>query len=96
MITEPRTTSPAFARLWDRASVAHHGNEWKTIDHPDLGELDCDVLTVHGTDLRIVVFTARPESEAAEKLRVLTAHGTGGTVLTPAHSPVYSGTREPR
>jgi hypothetical protein len=98
MITELRTTSPEFAHLWDRVSVAHHGNERKTIDHPDLGalELDCDVLTIHGADLCIVVFTVPPGSEAAEKLRLLTAFGTVDTVLIPAHPPVYSGTGEPR
>ena len=45
--------------------------------HPGLGPLviDCDVLTVPGSDLRIVVYTAAPNSEAAEKLRLLSVIG---------------------
>ncbi|GAA1913870.1 helix-turn-helix domain-containing protein [Streptantibioticus ferralitis] len=78
MIGALRTSSPEFARLWERSTVAHHGNERKTVDHPEVGELelDCDVLSVHGADLRIIVFTAAPGSEAADKLRLLTVLGT--------------------
>jgi hypothetical protein len=38
--------------------------------------VDCDVLTVDGSDLRIVAYTAPPGSEAAEKLRLLSVIGT--------------------
>ena len=38
--------------------------------------VDCDVLTVHGSDLRIVAYTAAPGTEAAEKLRLLSVIGT--------------------
>lgn len=64
--------------LWDRPTVGHHGHERKTIDHPQFGELelDRDVLSVHGMDLRIIVFTAAPNSAAAGKLRLLTVLGT--------------------
>jgi len=50
----------------------------QTIDHPQFGELelDRDVLSVHGMDLRIIVFTAAPNSAAAGKLRLLTVLGT--------------------
>ena len=34
-------------------------------------EVDCDVFTVAGTDLRIVAYTAATGSEAAEKLDFL-------------------------
>jgi hypothetical protein len=73
MITALRRSHSDFAHLWELSTVAHHGNERKTIDHPDAGELelDCDVLSVHGADLRIIVFTAAPGSEAAGKLRLL-------------------------
>lgn len=77
MITALRRSSAEFARLWELSTVAHHGSERKIIDHPDVGELelDCDVLSVHGADLRIIVFTAAPGSEAAGKLRLLSALG---------------------
>lgn len=73
LIAALRATSDEFARLWGQSSVAHHGNERKTFDHPEVGEieLDCDVLSVHGADLRVVVFTVPPNSEAADKLRRL-------------------------
>jgi transcriptional regulator with XRE-family HTH domain len=73
MIAALRASSPEFAGLWERPSVVHHASERKTVDHPEVGELelDCDVLSVHGADLRIIVFTAERGSEAADKLRQL-------------------------
>jgi hypothetical protein len=38
--------------------------------------VDCDVLTVVGSDLRVVAFTAAPGSEDADKLRLLAVLGT--------------------
>ncbi|USX53833.1 helix-turn-helix domain-containing protein [Lentzea sp. HUAS12] len=77
MISDLRRSSTDFARLWDGSAVAHHTSERKTIDHPQVGaiELDCDVLSLRGADLRIVVFTAAPDSEAADQLRFLTVIG---------------------
>ena len=82
MIGELRRTSAEFARLWEGSAVAHHGSERKTIDHPRLGpiELDCDVLSVHGADLRVIVFTAEPGSEAAGQLQQLAGLGVQETV----------------
>ncbi len=78
MIGALRRSSPEFARLWEGSAVAHHRSERKTVDHPHVGEveLDCDVLSVHGTDLRVVVHTAARGREAADKLRLLTVLGT--------------------
>ena len=46
--------------------------------HPDVGAitLDCDVMTVHGSDLRIVVYSAAPGTDTAGKLALLTVIGT--------------------
>jgi len=81
--TRRRTSSTHVIKLandtlWDRPTVGHHGHERKTINHPQFGELelDCDVLSVHGMDLCIIVFTADPNSAAAGKLRLLTVLGT--------------------
>ncbi|HEY0935049.1 MAG TPA: helix-turn-helix domain-containing protein [Trebonia sp.] len=81
LITALRKSNPEFARLWGLSTVAHHGSERKTVDHPDVGELelDCDVLSVHGADLRVIVFTAAPGSEAAGKLRLLSVLGSEDT-----------------
>lgn len=42
--------------------MGEHQSGRKTIDHPDVGALtlDCDVLSVAGSDLRIMVYTAQP------------------------------------
>ncbi|TDT42068.1 hypothetical protein EV562_10137 [Streptomyces sp. BK208] len=73
MIDELRRRSEEFARLWASGAAGHHETTRKTIDHPQLGPigLDCDVLSAHGSDVRIVVFTADPGSEAESKLRLL-------------------------
>jgi hypothetical protein len=87
MIDELRRRSEEFARLWAGGAVGHHNTARKTIDHPHVGpiELDCDVLSAHGSDVRIVVFTADPGSEAASKLRLLSALA-GENVSAPAVS----------
>lgn len=85
MINELRSRSEEFARLWASGAVGHHKTARKTIDHPQVGpiELDCDVLSAHGSDVRIVVFTADPGSEAATKLRLLSVLA-GENTLAPA------------
>lgn len=76
-IQDLRSVSDQFAELWDARVTGFHESDRKTIEHPELGwiTLDCDVLTVPGSDLRIVVYTAAPGSEAAEKLRLLSVVG---------------------
>jgi hypothetical protein len=53
------------------------GSNSKTIVHPAVGPitLDCDVLTVAGSDLRIVVYTADPSSPDADRLRLTQVFG---------------------
>ncbi|WBQ06024.1 helix-turn-helix transcriptional regulator [Kribbella sp. CA-293567] len=77
LIQELRTKSKHFAQLWDDHVVGFHESNTKLVDHPDLGpiRLDCDVLTAPGSDLRLIVYTAPPGSEAAEKLRLLSVVG---------------------
>lgn len=85
-----RSSSAEFNEIWGHARVGHHGGESKIIDHPIVGpiELDCDVLSVHGSDLRIIVFTAPHRSSASESLRLLSVIGTENlnapTSLEPA------------
>ena len=49
----------------------------KTFAHPEVGRitLDCDVLTVAGSDLRLVVYSAPPGSPDADALALLDAVG---------------------
>jgi transcriptional regulator with XRE-family HTH domain len=78
LVTSLRAASSRFARLWDGRDVGAHERDRKTVHHPDLGPItvDCDVLTVAGSDLRVVAFTAAPGSEDADKLRLLAVLGT--------------------
>jgi transcriptional regulator with XRE-family HTH domain len=77
LIQDLRAASDRFAQLWDDHAVGFHDSTTKTVHHPDLGpiQLDCDVLTAPGSDLRIVVYTAAPTTEAAEKLKLLKVLG---------------------
>ena len=77
MIDDLRSGYEEFARLWDQPVVGFHRSERKTIRHPVVGDfdIDCDILAVPGSDLRMVVYTAAPNSEAAEKLKLLSVVG---------------------
>ncbi|WP_328330573.1 MULTISPECIES: helix-turn-helix transcriptional regulator [unclassified Streptomyces] len=78
LIAELRAGSPRFAELWDSGAVDQYEAPHKTIDHPQVGALtlDCDLLSVAGSDLRIMVYTAEPGTRDAEKLALLTVLGT--------------------
>jgi transcriptional regulator with XRE-family HTH domain len=78
LIADLRANSDRFAELWAAGAVGRHEAARKTIDHPQVGTLtlDCDVLTVAGSDLHIMVYTAEPGTEDAERLALLTVLGT--------------------
>jgi transcriptional regulator with XRE-family HTH domain len=78
LITELRATSERFAELWGSGAAAEQEAGLKTILHPEVGpvKLDCDVLAVVGNDLRIMVYTAEPGTEDAERLALITVLGT--------------------
>ncbi len=64
-----------FQNDWAAREVAPTATIWKRFVHPDVGmiELDAQTLSVPGTDQRIVIYTAEPESSAAKALHELTA-----------------------
>jgi transcriptional regulator with XRE-family HTH domain len=72
-----RTESPEFARLWDQHEVAVRRDTHKRVVHPTVGtlELDCQILTAENNTERMIVFTAAPGSEDAEKLKLLAVVG---------------------
>ncbi|PXX58728.1 helix-turn-helix protein [Nocardia tenerifensis] len=78
LIAELRANSPRFAALWDSGAVSRREPAQKTIHHPRVGQLtmDCDVLTVAGSDLRIMIYTAEPGTPDADRLALLTVLGT--------------------
>ena len=73
LIPALHAASPRFGELWNNNTVGAVHDTHKTIEHPELGllELDCDVLSVDGADLRIVLFTAAPGTAAADSLALL-------------------------
>jgi transcriptional regulator with XRE-family HTH domain len=82
MIAELRTRSERFAELWDAGVVGRLEASRKTIDHPQVGRLtlDCDLLRVEGNDLHVLVYSAEPGTEDAEKLELLSVVGTQSLV----------------
>jgi transcriptional regulator with XRE-family HTH domain len=78
LVSSLRQHSEDFARLWDSSVLGEHGNQRKTIDHPELGpiELDCDIVTVQGAELRLVIFSAEPGTTAAEQMQLLSVIGS--------------------
>jgi transcriptional regulator with XRE-family HTH domain len=77
LIEELLSASDRFRSLWESGAVGEHRSERKVVRHDVVGdiELDCDVFSVSGTDLRIVVYTAADGSAAAEKLDFLRVTG---------------------
>jgi transcriptional regulator with XRE-family HTH domain len=73
LIAELRAASPVFAELWEQRPVAPRRADRKTFLHPEAGPitLDCDILNVRGSDLRLIVYTAAPGSPDAEALASL-------------------------
>ncbi|MFJ2754484.1 helix-turn-helix transcriptional regulator [Nocardioides sp. NPDC087217] len=79
LIADLRAASSRFADLWESAEPSRHHEpaRHKIIDHPSVGRiaLDCDTLTVAVEDLRIMVYTAEPGTEDAERLALATVVG---------------------
>ncbi|MFK4484093.1 transcriptional regulator with XRE-family HTH domain [Curtobacterium sp. AB7] len=76
LVARLRRESPEFERRWDTGRIAEHRASRKQV-HTPVGpiEIDCDVLTVPGGDLRIVLYTAVPGTEDAAKLDLLRVTG---------------------
>jgi transcriptional regulator with XRE-family HTH domain len=84
LITQLTSQSPRFVELWESSEVGPPQDQarHKIIDHPDAGliALDCDTLIVAGDDLRIMVYTAEPGTEDAERLELAIVLGTQSLV----------------
>jgi transcriptional regulator with XRE-family HTH domain len=80
LTSELADASPRFAELWDSDAPPRPADpsKRKVIDHPAVGRitLDCDTLIVAGDDLRIMVYTAEPGTEHAERLALAIVLGT--------------------
>jgi transcriptional regulator with XRE-family HTH domain len=81
LVRELCAASPRFADLWE--SGADPGprpdpSKRKTIEHPAVGPitLDCDTLFVATDDVRIMVYTAEPGTDDADRLALAIVLGT--------------------
>jgi transcriptional regulator with XRE-family HTH domain len=80
LIREITAQSPRFEKLWESSAPTPHQDfgRHKMIDHPDVGHitLECDTLVVAANDLRIMIYTAEPDTEDAERLSLAIVLGT--------------------
>jgi transcriptional regulator with XRE-family HTH domain len=76
--------SPRFVKLWESGALEPHQDvgRHKVIDHPDVGHitLDCDTLIVAADDLRIMIYTAEPDTEDGDRLALAIVLGTQSLV----------------
>ncbi len=73
LLRDLQRTSETFAALWAAGGVGVQAAARKSFLHPHVGliTLDCDVLVVQGTDLRVVAYTPAPASADAEALALI-------------------------
>ncbi len=84
LVADLRAASPDFEVLWNTVTDAAPAEQsrHKIIDHPAVGPIavDCDTLVVAQDDLRIMVYTAAPGTEDAERLQLAIVLGTQSLV----------------
>ncbi|PXA67181.1 helix-turn-helix transcriptional regulator [Cryobacterium arcticum] len=77
LVRELHKVSPEFTEIWELHEVATRFEDHKTLIHPELGaiELDCQVLFTEDQGQALLILTAAPRSEAAQKLELLAVLG---------------------
>jgi transcriptional regulator with XRE-family HTH domain len=77
LIRDLTEASPEFRELWQRHDVAVRRAATKTLLHPEVGrlDLDCEVLLAPTGEQKLVLFTAAPGTDTAEKLKLLRVLG---------------------
>ena len=85
LVSRLRQASPLFEQLWATHDVAVRHADRKRILHPAVGllELDCEVLLTPAHDQRLILHTAQPGTETAQKLELLRVVGLQR--LVPEH-----------
>ncbi len=80
LVREIAARSSRFVELWEsgQLDLRQDTTRHETIEHPGVGRitLDCDVLIVAADDLRIMVYTAEPGTEDADRLALAVVLGT--------------------
>lgn len=87
LVAALRKQSPRFVELWGSGDLRPHQDRsrHKVFDHSEVGRigLDCDTLVVAGDDLRIMVYTAQPDTEDADRLALAIVLGTQALTEPP-------------
>ncbi|GAA0951164.1 helix-turn-helix transcriptional regulator [Kribbella koreensis] len=70
--------SPEFAAIWDTHEVVPPHSQTKRFQHPVVGELElyCEVIDNRDQQQTLIIFTAEPGSESAERLELLAVLGS--------------------
>jgi hypothetical protein len=78
LVDELLADSPDFAERWSRADVGSTGRPRKVIVHPEVGRftVDCDVLSVDDSSLKLMIYTAPPGTPDAQALALLSTIGS--------------------
>lgn len=80
LVHELAAHSTRFAELWEADDHEPHpeASKRKVVDHPSVGPilLDCDVVFVATDDVRLMVYTAEPGTQDAERLALAVVLGT--------------------
>ncbi len=73
LVADLRAGSEDFEAYWARGEIAVRTASRKVITHPEVGPItvDCDVLRVQRSNLRMIVYSCAPGSEDAEKLALV-------------------------
>ncbi|MDO9355076.1 MAG: helix-turn-helix transcriptional regulator [Solirubrobacteraceae bacterium] len=78
LVDELRAGSPDFSERWARADVGGRAARSKVIVHPEVGRftVDCDVLSVVDSSLKLMVYTAPAGTPDAQALALLSTIGS--------------------
>ena len=78
LLRRPAPRRPRSRRCGTASSSPSTSSPARPSVHPEVGDIDidCDVLATQRSDLRVVVFTPRPGTDARSKLDLLAALGT--------------------
>ena len=82
LVAELERRSPEFAAIWAEHEVAEKHLRTKRFEHPEVGGfvLDCETLLDPETQQRLLVLTATPGTDSAEKLALLAVVAQAGLV----------------
>jgi len=91
LLAELRHRSELFAELWLQTDAQGWRSLTKTIEHPELGSiiLDCDSMRIPESDQTVIVYSAEPDTPAAQALSLLRVIGTqqlGARLSSCVHS----------